>query len=195
MVTALFIALALAGKPEPGEGAPPDSPELAQGRFEQLRGEMERLATRNAWGGVEDAWTEMEDLGVEIPVELRMLGADSARIRGDAWSAYQRLAEVMRLATPAEAETHGVAGQMQIYRESWGRVTVRRIEATPIPLVAVVLPLMPEGRAAVDFATKRLKATGGFDGMLPVGDYTVGPYAISVKASLEPVVVQRVLGD
>ena len=46
------------------------------------------------------------------------LVADSARIRGDAWSAYQRLADVLRIAP----ETDGVAGQMQIYRDGWGRV-------------------------------------------------------------------------
>ncbi len=194
MLNTFLIALALAGKPDVGEPTA-ISPEVAQGRYEQLRGEMERLASRNAWGGVEDAWVEMAGLGVEIPVNLRMLGADSARIRGDAWSAYQRLADVLRLATPEEAEANGVAGQMQIYRDGWGRVTVRRMEATPIALGIVAFPLMPEGRAAVDFATKQLKTTGGFDGLLPVGDYTVGPYPFAVTASLEPVVIQRVIGD
>lgn len=194
MVNAFLISLALAGKPTVGD--PPElSPTVAQGRYEQLRGEMERMASRNAWGGVEDAWLEMVTLGVDIPVNLRMLAADSARIRGDAWAAYQRLGDVLRLATPEEAEANGVAGQMQIYREGWGRVTVRRVEATPIALGVAAFPLMPEGRAAVDFATKQLKTTGGFDGLLPVGDYTVGPYPVAVKATLEPVLIQRILGD
>jgi hypothetical protein len=152
---------------------------------------MEKLASRNAWGGVEERWLEMQSLGVDVPTETRLLAADAARVRGDAWSAYQRLADVLRLAP----ETDGVAGQMKLYRDGWGRVTVRRVEATPIELVASELPLMPEGRAAVDFAAEQLKKTGGFDGLIPVGSYQVGSYPIVVTASLEPVVVQRVLGD
>jgi hypothetical protein len=190
MLIALLIAGALAGEPASGDPAEVP-PAVAQGRYEQLRGEMERMAGRNAWGGVEDAWTEIQGLGITIPVPTRLLAADSARIRGDAWSAYQRLADVLRV----DPEAHGVAGQMQIYRENYGRVTVRRVEATPIPLEAAEVPLMPEARAALDFAAKQLKTTGGFDGMLPVGNYTVGTYPIEVKATLEPVVVQRVLGD
>ena len=86
MLITFFIAAALAGKPEVDDPAPPVAPEVAQGRYEQLRGEMERMATRNAWGGVEDAWLQMEDLPVDIAISLRMLAADSARIRGDARS-------------------------------------------------------------------------------------------------------------
>jgi hypothetical protein len=174
-----------------GSSAVTMDPAAAHARFEQLRAEMEKMAARNVWNGVEEAWLAMQDLGVDIPVDLRLLAADAARNRGDAWGAYQRLADVLRMAPESDV----VAGQMRVYRENWGRVTVRRVEATAIPIAAVIQPLMPEGRAGIAFAQKELDKTGGFDGMLPVGDYTVGPYAFSVVAGLDPVLVQRVLGD
>lgn len=203
MVTLLLtVALALAAKPaaadEPAvasgvaaSDAPAPQQAAAKARYDQLEAEMEKMAARNVWNGVEEAWLEMQGLGVEIPVDVRLLAADAARNRGDAWGAYQRLADVLRMAP----ETEGVTGQMRVFREEWGRVTVRRVEATAIALEAPVQPLMPEGRQAVAFAAKQLSKTGGFDGMLPVGDYVIGPYAITVKAGLDPIIVQRVVGD
>lgn len=198
----LLIALATAAEPASADApavvtdaaaaeAPTPEQIAAKARYDQLEAEMLKMAARNVWPGVEEAWLAMQGLDVEIPVPVRLLGADAARNRGDAWSSYQRLAVVLRVAP----ETEGVAGQMRVFRDQWGRVTVRRVEATPIDLVAPVAPLMPEGRSAVEFAAKQLAKTGGFDGMLPVGDYVVGPYQVSVKPGLDPVIVQRVVGD
>jgi hypothetical protein len=165
--------------------------EEAKAKYVQLRETMEKLAARNAWNGVEDAWLEMTTLGLPLPPELWQLAADCARARGDAWNAYQRLVEVIR-ARPDDPVAHE---QMRIYREGYGRVTVRRVEATPIALESFVSPFDPGARAAIDFAAGTLETIGAFDGMLPTGEYQVGPYPITVVPGLQPVVVQRVVGD
>jgi hypothetical protein len=162
-----------------------------EGRFRQLNQEMAKLAVRNQWKGVERAWDEASTLGIPIPPDMLEMAADAARHQGDAWSAYQRLVAWLR-ATP---ENPVALGQLAIYREKYGRLTVHRIDDSPIALVSEDHPFDPDERAAIDFAATTLHDTGGFDGMLPLGVYTIGPYPATIGAGLEPVIVQRVEGD
>jgi len=183
----ILVALALlaAAPKEP-------SPEQIAATRVQLQEKMEKLAARNAWSGVEEAWVDLEALRQpDLDPKYLLLASDAARNRGDVWNAYQRMLRVLST-LPEDSAAHE---QMRQIREGYGRVTVRRVEATAIALAPAAVPFDPVQRHAIDFASAQLKSTGGFDGMLPLGDYQVGPYAISVAASLEPVVVQRVAGD
>lgn len=157
----------------------------------QLQEKMEKLAARNAWNGVEDAWIDLEVLKRDVEPKYLLIAADAARNRGDVWSAYQRMLRVLHT-LPEDSTAHE---QMRLFREGFGRVTVRRVELTPIELVPAAVPFDPVQRHAIDFASAQLKSTGGFDGMLPAGDYQLGPHAFTIVAGLEPVIVQRVAGD
>jgi hypothetical protein len=174
-----------------GAGPKQPSPEQIAAQQVQLQEKMEKLAARNAWNGVEDAWVDLEALRTEVDPKYLLIAADAARNRGDVWNAYQRMLRVLHT-LPEDSTAHE---QMRLFREGFGRVTVRRVELTPIELVPAAVPFDPVQRHAIDFASAQLKSTGGFDGMLPAGDYKLGPYAFTIVAGLEPVIVQRVAGD
>jgi hypothetical protein len=89
----------------------------------------------------------------------------------------------------------GAAAELERIRREFGRLTVRRVEPTPIRLHTELAPFRPDLRLSIDFARDQLDKTGAFDGMLPPGDYTVGPYAVHIRAELTPVLIQRVPGD
>lgn len=165
------------------------APTEAEARLVQLRETIEKLAAKNHWNGVERQWTELVALDLPIPVELWRIGAQAARLRGDTWNAYQRLVQVLKL-TPDDPDA---LAQMREIRDHYGRVTVWRVEATPIALTAAETPFHPDQRASITFAAETLAETGGFDGMLPRGTYTLGPHSLVVGA--EPVVLRRVAGD
>lgn len=179
IVFALWAALAVA------------APTEAQAKYIQLDEQMQKLASRNAWNGVEETWKSVVALGEPIGDNLYELAASAARMRGDAWGAYQRYLDVIRH-SPEDELAHS---QMKLYRDNYGRLTVRRVELTPIKLETSVAPFEPDARQAIVFAQEQLDKTGGFDGMLPIGNYVIGTYQVQVGAGLEPVVVQRVIGD
>jgi hypothetical protein len=162
-----------------------------EARAVQLESEMSQLAARNAWAGVEKAYLERVSLGGELPPDVRQLGADSARALGDPWTSYQRLLPVIA----AQPDNEVAHRQMAELRERYGRVTVRRVELTPIELSVAVVPFLPDERSCVDFAIGVLHETGGFDGLLPLGGYRLGDHAFTVIAGLDPVIVQRTIGD
>ncbi len=191
----MWLLLALATAPsfatapveEPAEA--PDPRLLAEST--RLQSEMVLLARRSAWSGVDRAYRDLLALGAPLDLEAHDLGAQASRALGDAWGAYQRLLRVIAIGGP-EVTGHG---EMEGYRTAYGRVTVRRVEETPISLVAASPPFQPDLRLAISYAAEQLATTGGFDGMLPVGAYQLGDHELVVGPGLAPTVLIRVAGD
>jgi hypothetical protein len=192
ILLALLSTLALAE--DPAVPAPELSAEARAEAF-RLQEHLDKLAQRNAWSGVERDYQALLALGVQLPTHVHHLGADAARMRGDTWSAYQRLLIVLRA---ADAESRADQ-EMRAIRESFGRFEVRRVEETGIELKPYAMPFLPDQRQSIAFAREQLLTTGQFDGMLPEGGYQLGrDYVFRVGSgpeALKPVVIQRVAGD
>lgn len=155
--------------------------------------DLQSFAARNAWEAVEEGYTDLEDLGMPIDADLHELGAEAARNRGDAWTAYQRLVKVLAAGVDPSSGAHG---HMATYRDQYGRVVVRRVEITPIALVPETAPFQPDFRLAIAFAAAQLDQEGAFDGLLPAGTYVLGEgRTFEVVPGLTPTVVQREVGD
>jgi hypothetical protein len=183
-----FSAADAGESPTTGPGAAVDE---AHGRAIQLGQEMVKLASRNAWDGVDVAWRELHSLGVPVDFHLEALGAEAARQRGQIWEAYQRSTLVLRLKPGDE----GAVRQMEDFRVRFGRLTVRRVDATPLELVPAEMPFAQDERRSIEVAMEQLRATGAFDGMLPVGAYTLGSNPVTISAGLTPMIVQRKQGE
>jgi hypothetical protein len=156
---------------------------------ERLLSEMDKLAQKGAWSGVERVWGEIQALQGEVPAESWLLAAQSAAQRGEAGDAYRRY-------LTAERMKPGItAGSMDQYRTDYGRLEVRRVEATCAVLAAAERPFEPQKALAVDRAAQVLAETGGFSGMVPAGAYLVAGQSVQVAAGAAPTVVQRRAGD
>lgn len=163
----------------------------AGGRAEadRLMMEMERLASKSAWKGVERTYTKLLSESKNLPAEAHLTAANAARQLGDATNASRRYLR-------AERVKPGSAGNsLAQYRTAYGRLAVRRVEATCVSLTAAVRPFDPTLAEAIRFAQDELSTTGAFDGLIPAGDYTVGPYAVTVLPGPKATKVQRRAGD
>lgn len=162
---------------------------LASGaEVERLTEELTTRARNGQWAGAERAFAELEQVAEPTP-ESWWTGAQAAANLGDAGTAYRRVlfAERARL---------GVTdGAFYGYLEQYGRVAIRRQDATCIQLEAIDPPFDPLKTAAIAFAADELARTGGFHGLLPAGAYRVGPYDIDVAGGPGETIVARTRGD
>jgi len=192
-VLALLVACApaRAGSQDPqaaAEPAPSDGPALPA-EAERLLHELDRLAAKGAWKGVERTYAKLLALGVQLPAAAHRTGGDAARSRGDATEAQRRYLKAERLEPTSTNEA------LDQYRSAYGVLEVRRVEATCISLTPAERPFDPSHAAAIDFAAEALSDTGAFRGLVPAGDYTVGSTSVSVEPGMRPVVVKRSAGD
>ena len=170
-----------------------DEPTWSEAEAVRIASDIRRLAIRNAWEPVEDRYAELVAMGAPIGADLHELGAQAARNRGDAWTAYQRLVKVLAAADDPTSDAHG---HMATYRDQYGRVAIRRAEDTPIALTVPTPPFQPDFRLAIAFAAEALLTEGSFDGLLPAGTYVLGAgRTFDVVPGLVPMVVQREPGD
>jgi hypothetical protein len=161
-------------------------PVLAEDRAEYVRlaGEVQNLARRNAWAGVERAYVAALRTGESGTFDLHLAGAHAAWARGDVRGTRQRLQRAH-----AQQERRDVIEWMYRIDRGYGEV---RIQVAPE--MELERPASgrfePEMAAAVAFAADQVRTTGRFSGLLPRGVYAVGPYRIDVAdgvAVLEPV--------
>ena len=92
----------------------------------QISEEMERLASRNAWSGVERNFKqllELQEAGEVITYDEWNLGAQAARALGDMGSCRDRLAQAVKL----EGKEEDIAWLEQIDK-SYGPVTLRSVD-------------------------------------------------------------------
>ena len=166
------------------------TPALAGGAERtRLLGELDRLAQKSHWKGVERVYAQLEQQRGELPASAHVLAGQAAAQRGDATLASRRYLR-------AERTEIGSAGEsLPVYRREYGQLHVRRVEATCIRLAPASRPFDPLKAAAVDVAAETLATTGTFQGLVPVGTYTVGTTQVEVQPGARPAVVQRTRGD
>jgi hypothetical protein len=168
-------------------------PALAGPEADRLMAELESLVDRGAWDGADRLYEDLldahEDEGDFAPARAHQLGAQAAAQRGDAIATQRRLLW-------AERTEPGITeGDWTRYRTEWGRLTVRRLDTTCLSLAPTERPFDPVKAAAVDAATAELADTGGFDGLLPIGDYVVGGQPLTVTPEGGVARLQREKGD
>jgi len=159
----------LDGEPVGREGRLAESVRLSQ--------ELQSLAARNHWDGVERTYQQAVDLGAKLTFEDHMLGVQAAYSRGDIAAARDRLfaANTVRAGEPEVIE-----GLWEI-DTTYARV---RLFADPgTRLDPAEMPFNQHHVRAIGAARAALEHTGSFDGYLPEGDYTLGSTRFSVSVA------------
>ncbi len=154
---------------------------LADDRSEYVRlaGEVEVLAKRQAWVGVERAYVAAVRTGQPGSFTLHHDGAAASWARGDATATLIRLRRAHHL-----REDRHVVEWMYRIEHNFGEVELQLepgLQLTRLDGKA----FDPEAVRVVDSARAQIEATGRFQGLIPMGTYTVGVHQFKVGS--EPV--------
>ncbi len=160
----------------------------------RLKEEMQKLASRNAWKGVEDNFDLIIKLdGVSIEASVYMLAAYAARSLGDTYAFYMRCQATLT-ANPNEATSVEAQGNVAEIRANYGLVSI----TVPNPSFALSLdewPFPPDQKLSITSANTKLAETKTFTGLLPANmDYTLSSSSQS-QASLRQTFRLDPMGD
>lgn len=150
---------------------------------QRLLQEMQRLAERNVWEGVERTFQHLEAVGSVPPADGLHLAAQAACLRGDVSLCRSRLsAAVAQVPEP---------DHVRWLREiDEGFVSVRILGATAEDALQMQpLPLDPTARSALSYAQEQLAQAGLFDGLLAEGSYRIAGQQFVASADIGPVIL------
>ncbi len=144
--------------------------ERSAAELNRLIDDLERLAERQAWAGVERRYEQILALeGVVPPAYVHVQAAYSARVNGEMGAALDRLSRAQSLEPTDQLDMWITA-----INESYGRVELVVDPPRTTELEAEKMPFDPEQRRAIDTAVLWMDAEGYFEGMLPGGSYALG---------------------
>jgi hypothetical protein len=166
---AFFVALTLFGS-VPAHAC--DTAEKAR-----LSQEITRLASKNAWSGVERSYSLLLDTKCELGFEQYWLGAESARYLGKTYEQWDRLNQAKTLDAQQQ-----VLDSLAAIEANYGRVDIHGDARRPPTLTRADMPFAPDQRKSIEWGAQVALATGSFKGMLPFGDYDVGGVKFTVAA-------------
>lgn len=134
----------------------------------RLTGEMNKLASKNAWAGVERSYNALLELRVDLDFDAHYMGAQAARFLGKTWEVYERLDRARELDPTEEIVT-----SLAAIDAAYGRVHLAGDARRRPTLERAAMPFVPDERKAIEWAQTVVSETGSFDGMLPAGTYTI----------------------
>ena len=150
----------------------------------RIETEITALAERNAWQGVDRYYNTMVKKDLLPSTEATKLAATAAMRVGNTWAAYQRFFRALQHDKEAN-----VGVQLRTIRSQYGRVEIRRNSTNPATLVEKARSFDPNHNACLAFSKEVLQTTGGFDGMLPIGEYTVNGTVFTVRSGLRATII------
>ncbi|NOY28283.1 MAG: hypothetical protein GXP62_20680 [Oligoflexia bacterium] len=173
---ALLFCLALAGLML---SAPANAKNEAQAEADRLSDDIEKLAGRQIWAGVERKYRELERLETDIGFEELMNGATAARELGDVEHCYQRLKAAAKLRPSKD-----VVNWLWDIDNNYGHVELLTVPSRSAELAVNEMPFDPNQRKAVEAAVVSASSDGIFVGMLPKGKYTFASQSFEVQPGL-----------
>jgi len=174
IVVLVAPAVALAGEKEEAEHT-------------RLSEEMSRLASRNAWRGVENSYQKMlalERKGVVLTYTDHFLAAQAASALGDVTVTHARASRARDATSDAgeRQEAEAWVGQIE---SSYGPVALKVPPkyAESVSFEIATMPFNPEHRAVYQAAQARLLAGESYEGLLPLGSYSFGTETFDISAN------------
>ena len=158
--------------------------EAAKAEYVRLAQEIEKLASRNAWAGVERTYQAILETGVPPSFTDHVAGAQSSRAVGDMAITHDRLSAATELQEDSE-----VMDWLWEIDSNYGRVFLvcDLSPKNPIALTAGAMPFDPAMASAVRYAIESVAEACQFDGFLPKGDYTFGGKDFAVVPRIQSV--------
>ncbi|MCC6966854.1 MAG: DUF4157 domain-containing protein [Nitrospira sp.] len=182
---------------------PQENPEVMQAEVQRLAQELNQLAAKNAWAGVDRTYRQLETLGDGVfalatdPAALHFFGAQAARNLGDI-RRYKSLVQRAKTALLAagrpadDAQLQTLEAELTAIDQAYGAVSIaprskrsadaKKGETVGPELVPAAMPFAGDQRESVERARTQILETGSFSGLLPAGAYTLGAESFTVIA-------------
>ena len=146
----------------------------------RLKDEMEKLAVKNTWSGVERSYQDWLKLNVVADWEVYRLAAYAARALCCGTAYYLRLILALG-ANPPPDKVQEITDEKLSIERRWAHVDIRLRRKAKGDLQPVGgLPLDPSEARTIRRAQKELKEKGKFDDLLPAISYTIDGYPVSL---------------
>lgn len=145
----------------------------------RLSGDIEQLAKRQVWAGVEKKLAELQKLGLEPSFEDLVHGAYAARALGNAQDAYERLKAAAKV-----KGTREIVDWLFSIDANYGQVELLATPPRGVALEVADVPFEPDQRTAVQAAIELVRKDGQFFGLLPRGSYTFAGQTFSVEPGI-----------
>ena len=146
----------------------------------RLAEEEKKLASRNAWSGVERSYEALLETKCDLSFDEHFLGAESARVLGKTWEQYERLERAVAIEDKAE-----IREAMESIDANYGRVDIRGNARRRPTIERPEMPFAPDQRKSIEWSQTVINNTGSFYGMLPQGSYVVGDMDVTVELGEE----------
>jgi hypothetical protein len=182
LLSSLLVASpALAGVAADTDSAASSSDATDSAEYKRLREELDRLAKRNAWTGVERTFQLMVETGVTPTFDDYKVAAHAAQNLGSIQDARDRLRAATMLREDKE-----VLDWLWSIDSSYGKVFLAG-DPGEYALLIETPPFDPTQARALQFAVDAVERTGTFEGLLPKGTYLFGPHKIEVRPQVSQV--------
>ena len=150
----------------------------------RLSQNMEKLAQKNAWEGVERNYASIQALGGDVKPNVILLAAEAAKSRGDTSALIERLQAAVDAGAGPDAQA-----QLKTARNEFAQVELLCKGECPV-LYPAVEPFRPDQRAAIALANTSVTESRSFSGYLPVGQYSFGHARMNVVPGNTPLRVE-----
>lgn len=164
----------------------------AKAEAQRLSDDLEKLAKRQVWTGVEKKYRDLVAIGVPLEQQDYLYGAYAARELGDVAAAYERLQAAARLGGSKE-----IVDWLWDIDHNYGNVDLLMVPPRSVELACDEMPMDPNQRKAVEAAMRKAKEEGSYSGLLPKGSYTfagqpfVAEPGVSVRIEVNPKVRKK----
>jgi hypothetical protein len=153
----------------------------------RLQVELENLARKSAWPGVDRTFKELEALGLPLSLADYLLGAQAAIQGGDLFLGLSRVQIGLAASTADEDPNSPYSRAKELATSIESRFGQVRIslgtKKTCIPVLMLSpLPFAEDERVAFEQARKRIQEDRSFTGLLPAGSYKIDTNSFSVEA-------------
>jgi len=149
--------------------------------YNRIAERMRRMSAKGNQKATNRLFAQLEELGVPLAFAELLIGAQVYRSRGNVAAAY----DALKLAARTNG-TREVIDWLVAIDEQFGRVDLRvgsskkQADATRLTSSGGGL-LLPDQKAAIAFANKKLVNEGVFQGLLPLGSYRLDGVAFVVQ--------------
>lgn len=170
--------------------APEQEGAFRHAEYSRLTDRLRYLSKKNNVNATRKIYTDLEALGMPLAYADLIIGAQLFRSEGNIAASYLRLTQAARI-----EGTREVIDWLVGIDSEYGRVILRVEKGLEEGLGNEQAIILPDKKAALNYANSELSKNLMFEGFLPRGSYTLANQSFEVRTGLSPLDLNLRLSD